>query len=160
MNLIMADGLTKTDTTGSVRVEVLKDLTTRLLRVFIGPSGSGKTTLLNLMGALDRPTGRGLLVAETDIAAGEARRGGVPRPHGRLHRQAFNLLPCSPPTRTSRICCCSSRRSRAGASSRSSRQLASHVSGTSTRSAIRRLRRSEHRVRCHFCPAAPFSSPR
>lgn len=57
MSLIVADGLTKTYITGTVRVEALRDLTLTIDRAsfvsFIGPSGSGKTTLLNLLGTLD-----------------------------------------------------------------------------------------------------------
>lgn len=48
MSLIVADGLTKTYITGTVRVEALRDLTLTIDRAsfvsFVGPSGSGKTT--------------------------------------------------------------------------------------------------------------------
>ena len=71
ISLIVADHLTKTYTTGTVRVEALKELTFTIDRAsfvsFIGPSGSGKTTLLTLIGALDRPTSGRLLVSDTDI---------------------------------------------------------------------------------------------
>lgn len=71
MALIVADGLTKTYSTGLITVEALKELTFTVNPAsfvsFVGPSGSGKTTLLNLIGALDRPTKGRLLVADTDI---------------------------------------------------------------------------------------------
>jgi len=98
MDLIVADGLTKTYTKGAVSVEALKDLNFTIDRAsfvsFIGPSGSGKTTLLNLIGALDRPTTGRLVVAGTDIGrlnqrAAAAFRG---RTIGFIF-QEFNLMP-------------------------------------------------------------------
>jgi putative ABC transport system ATP-binding protein len=98
VNLIVADGLTKTYATGLVAVEALKDLTFTIGAAsfvsFVGPSGSGKTTLLNLLGALDRPTKGRLLVADTDIGnldrrAAAAFRG---RTIGFIF-QEFNLIP-------------------------------------------------------------------
>ena len=98
MSLIVAESLTKTYTTGAVRVEALKDLTFTIDRAsfvsFIGPSGSGKTTLLNLIGALDRPTSGRLLVSGTDIAALDRRTAAAFR--GRTIGfifQEFNLIP-------------------------------------------------------------------
>jgi putative ABC transport system ATP-binding protein len=96
--LIVADGLTKTYSTGLVTVEALKQLTFTIARAsfvsFVGPSGSGKTTLLNLIGGLDRPTRGRLSVADTDIGsldrhAAAAFRG---RTVGFIF-QEFNLLP-------------------------------------------------------------------
>ena len=97
MSLIVADNLTKAYTTGTVRVEALKDLTFTIDRAsfvtFIGPSGSGKTTLLNLIGALDRPTTGRLLVSDTDVSmlgrAAAAFRG---QTIGFIF-QEFNLMP-------------------------------------------------------------------
>ena len=98
MSLIVASGLTKTYTKGSVSVEALKDLTFTIDRAsfvsFIGPSGSGKTTLLNLIGALDRPTSGRLLVSDTEV-------GTLDRPAAATFRgqtigfifQEFNLMP-------------------------------------------------------------------
>ena len=97
-SLIVADGLTKTYTTGSVSVEALKDLTFTIDRAsfvsFVGPSGSGKTTLLNLIGALDRPTTGRLLVSDTDIGMLDRRAAAAFR--GRTVGfifQEFNLIP-------------------------------------------------------------------
>jgi putative ABC transport system ATP-binding protein len=98
MSLIVADGLTKTYTSGGVAVEALKDVTFTLDRAsfvsFVGPSGSGKTTLLNLIGALDRPTTGRLLVSDTDIGALDRRAAAAFR--GRTVGfifQEFNLIP-------------------------------------------------------------------
>jgi putative ABC transport system ATP-binding protein len=98
MSLIVADGLTKTYTTGTVRVDALKDVSFAIDRAafvsFVGPSGSGKTTLLNLIGALDRPTAGRLTVAGTDIATLDRRAAAAFR--GRTVGfifQEFNLMP-------------------------------------------------------------------
>lgn len=98
MALIVADGLTKTYSTGSITVEALKELTFTVNPAsfvsFVGPSGSGKTTLLNLIGALDRPTKGRLLVADTDI--GRLDRYEAAAFRGRTVGfifQEFNLIP-------------------------------------------------------------------
>jgi putative ABC transport system ATP-binding protein len=98
VSLIAANGLTKTYTTGTVRVEALKDVTFTIDRAsfvsFVGPSGSGKTTLLNLIGALDRPTAGQLLVSGTDISTLDRRAAAAFR--GRTVGfifQEFNLIP-------------------------------------------------------------------
>jgi putative ABC transport system ATP-binding protein len=98
MSLIVADNLTKTYTTGTVRVDALKDVTFTIDRAsfvsFIGPSGSGKTTLLNLIGALDRPTTGRLVVSGTDISTLDRRAAAAFRGHtiGFIF-QEFNLMP-------------------------------------------------------------------
>lgn len=98
MALIVADGLTKTYSTGLITVEALKELTFTVNPAsfvsFVGPSGSGKTTLLNLIGALDRPTKGRLLVADTDIGALDRYKAAAFR--GRTVGfifQEFNLIP-------------------------------------------------------------------
>jgi putative ABC transport system ATP-binding protein len=98
MSLIVGEGLTKTYTTGTVRVEALKDLSFTIdpasFVSFIGPSGSGKTTLLNLTGALDRPTTGRLSVSDTDIGTLDRRAAAAFR--GRTVGfifQEFNLIP-------------------------------------------------------------------
>ena len=98
MSLIVADNLTKTYATGTVRVEALKDLTFTIDRAsfvtFIGPSGSGKTTLLNLIGALDRPTMGRLLVSDTNVGMLDRRAAAAFRGQtiGFIF-QEFNLMP-------------------------------------------------------------------
>jgi putative ABC transport system ATP-binding protein len=98
MSLIVADDLTKTYTTGAVRVDAVKHLTFTIEPAsfvsFIGPSGSGKTTLLNLIGALDRPTSGRLTVSRTDMASLDRRAAAVFRGHriGFIF-QEFNLMP-------------------------------------------------------------------
>ena len=98
MSLIVADGLTKTYTSGTVSVEALKDVTFTIDRAsfvsFVGPSGSGKTTLLNLIGALDRPTTGRLVVSDSDIGTLDRRAAAAFR--GRTVGfifQGFNLIP-------------------------------------------------------------------
>jgi putative ABC transport system ATP-binding protein len=98
MSLIVADGLTKTYTSGTVSVVALKDVTFTINRAsfvsFVGPSGSGKTTLLNLIGALDRPSAGRLLVSDTDIGTLDRRAAAAFR--GRTIGfifQEFNLIP-------------------------------------------------------------------
>ncbi len=58
---IAAEGLTKTYTVGSVKLNVLKgvDIAVEPGEVIAihGPSGAGKSTLLHVLGTLDRPTG-------------------------------------------------------------------------------------------------------
>jgi putative ABC transport system ATP-binding protein len=97
-SLVVGDGLSKTYSTGSTRVDALKALAFTIDRAsfvsFIGPSGSGKTTLLNLIGALDRPTTGRLVVAGTDIGALDRRA--AARFRGRTVGfifQEFNLVP-------------------------------------------------------------------
>ena len=98
MSLIVANDLTKTYTTGAVRVEAVKHLTFKIEPAsfvsFIGPSGSGKTTLLNLIGALDRPTAGRLTVSRTGMASLDRRAAALFR--GRTIGfifQEFNLMP-------------------------------------------------------------------
>ncbi len=57
--MIKAQGISKSYTLGSVRVDVLKDAGLTVEQgqfvAIIGASGSGKSTLLHLLGGLDRP---------------------------------------------------------------------------------------------------------
>jgi putative ABC transport system ATP-binding protein len=58
--MIRLSGLVKSVSTGSVDVEILRDIDLHVqegeLLGIVGPSGSGKSTLLNIVGLLDRPT--------------------------------------------------------------------------------------------------------
>jgi putative ABC transport system ATP-binding protein len=60
----------------------------------MGPSGSGKSTLFNMIGALDRPTGGRVSIAEIDITKQRPRQLAYIRNHhiGYIF-QAFNLIP-------------------------------------------------------------------
>ena len=98
MQMIMAEGLSKTYQTGQVKVDALKDLKFSLARgtfvSFVGPSGSGKTTLLNLMGCLDKPTNGHLLVAGMEVTGlAEKDRAMFRGRHIGFIFQSFNLIP-------------------------------------------------------------------
>ncbi len=58
--LVKINGVHKSFTRGSERIDVLKGVTLDIPQgdflALMGPSGSGKTTLLNLLGGLDSPT--------------------------------------------------------------------------------------------------------
>ena len=60
--LVRITNVHKYFTRGSERIDVLQgvnlDVPQGDFLALMGPSGSGKTTLLNLMGGLDRPSGR------------------------------------------------------------------------------------------------------
>jgi len=98
MSLIVAKNLSKTYTTGEIKVEALKGLNFEIEPAsfvsFVGPSGSGKTTLLNLIGSLDIPTVGTLEVSDIDVSH-------LNRKEAALFRgknigfifQNFNLLP-------------------------------------------------------------------
>lgn len=59
-NLIKANNLTKTYSTGKVEVKALRGLSLEIDRgefvSIMGPSGSGKTTLMDILGCLSKPT--------------------------------------------------------------------------------------------------------
>ena len=63
--------LSKTYVRGGNRVEVLKNINLELdfgeTIALVGASGAGKSTLLHLLGALDRPSGGGILFKGDDI---------------------------------------------------------------------------------------------
>ena len=72
MNLVEAEGLTKTYKLGEIEVRALRGIDMEIQEgsfiSIVGPSGSGKTTLLNLIGCLDRATDGHLKVAGTDVS--------------------------------------------------------------------------------------------
>jgi len=72
MSLVIAENLSKTYTSGEIKIEALKGLSFAIEKAtfisFVGPSGSGKTTLLNLIGCLDIPSSGTLSVSDTDVS--------------------------------------------------------------------------------------------
>jgi len=83
LSILQVKGLQKTYTTrfGGNKVEVLKNVNFSVEKgeyvAIMGESGSGKTTLLNMLAALDKPTGGGVLldgqelskIKESEVAA-------------------------------------------------------------------------------------------
>lgn len=80
-SILTVENLSKTFTSGSKKLTVLKDITFSVEKgiscAIVGPSGSGKTTLLGLCAGLDKPT-NGLVVlndqkishlSESDLSA-------------------------------------------------------------------------------------------
>ena len=69
--MIYTENLNKTYKVGSVKVNVLKDITLSIpegkFTALCGPSGSGKTTLLNIIGGIDRPTSGKIFVGGEDL---------------------------------------------------------------------------------------------
>lgn len=98
MNLVDAQGLTKTYRAGDVEVPAVRGIDFAIkhgsLVAFVGPSGSGKSTLLNMIGCLDRPDGGQLRVLDTDVAALDRRAAADFRGrHIGFIFQDFNLIP-------------------------------------------------------------------
>ena len=58
--MIQLEGITKTYTVGTEKIDVLKDISLTIedgeFVAIMGPSGSGKSTLMHIIGFLDRPT--------------------------------------------------------------------------------------------------------
>ena len=71
--LVRINGVHKSFTRGSERIDVLKGVNLEIPRgdflALMGPSGSGKTTLLNLIGGLDAPTGGSVDVAGVPVSS-------------------------------------------------------------------------------------------
>jgi putative ABC transport system ATP-binding protein len=69
--MICIEALTKTYKVGTVKVNVLHEITLTIPEgkfvALCGPSGSGKTTLLNIIGGLDRPTSGRIIVGGEDL---------------------------------------------------------------------------------------------
>jgi putative ABC transport system ATP-binding protein len=98
MNLVFAQGLTKTYRAGDVEVPAIRGadfvIEPASFVAFVGPSGSGKTTLLNMIGCLDHPTGGTLKVLDTDIATLDRRAAARFRGENiGFIFQDFNLVP-------------------------------------------------------------------
>src|SRR5918993_2466031 len=71
--LVKINGVHKSFTRGSERIDVLKGVTLDIPQgdflALMGPSGSGKTTLLNLLGGLDTPTGGAIEVNGVPVSS-------------------------------------------------------------------------------------------
>jgi putative ABC transport system ATP-binding protein len=96
--IVRVDGLYKTFTRGSERIDVLIDLNVEVERAeflaLMGPSGSGKTTLLNLIAGLDQPTTGSIHVGDQEISAmSESQLARWRTRHVGFVFQFFNLLP-------------------------------------------------------------------
>ena len=98
MPLLVADDLQKTYVSGEARVTALAGVSFAVeagdFVAFMGPSGCGKSTLLHLCGAMDRPTGGTLTLADRDLSSledDELTR--VRREQVGFVFQFFNLLP-------------------------------------------------------------------
>jgi putative ABC transport system ATP-binding protein len=96
--ILVAENLQKTYVTGDARVTALAGVSFAVeagdFVAFMGPSGCGKSTLLHLCGAMDRPTGGTLRLADRDLSAledDELTR--VRREQVGFVFQFFNLLP-------------------------------------------------------------------
>jgi putative ABC transport system ATP-binding protein len=76
IELVRAEGVSKTYGSGPAAVTALRDLDLRIdageLLVVLGPSGSGKTTLLNVIGGIEALTDGRVAVAGQDLAGLDA----------------------------------------------------------------------------------------
>jgi putative ABC transport system ATP-binding protein len=96
--VIELDGVRKTYTTGSIRVDALRGVSLRLGQgeyvAIMGPSGSGKSTLMHIIGCLDVATGGRYLLAGEDVSGLDEEELAEIRNHrvGFVFQQ-FNLLP-------------------------------------------------------------------
>jgi putative ABC transport system ATP-binding protein len=96
--IFAAKELTKTYTSGEVRVHALRGLNLEIQRsevvVLLGPSGSGKSTLLNIMGGLDHATSGHLFFKNRDLTALEdTALTTYRREHVGFVFQFYNLIP-------------------------------------------------------------------
>ncbi len=95
--LIDIKKISKTYTTGSFRVEALKEVSIQVnsgeFVSLVGPSGSGKSTLLHIMGFLDRPdTGEYFFAGHPTASLGEGRLAAIRSRMVGFIFQSFHLL--------------------------------------------------------------------
>ncbi len=96
--VIEAVNLGKTYKTGSVEVEVLKNIDLKVSKgefvSIMGPSGSGKSTLLYLMGGLDKPTSGDIRINGHRLSAlGDKEESRLRRREIGFIFQFYNLIP-------------------------------------------------------------------
>lgn len=96
--VIEAVNLGKTYKTGSVEVEVLKNIDLKVSKgefvSIMGPSGSGKSTLLYLMGGLDKPTSGDIHINGHRLSAlGDKEESRLRRREIGFIFQFYNLIP-------------------------------------------------------------------
>ena len=96
--MVVLENVTKIYKMGSEEIKALDDLSLEIrdgeILVVMGPSGSGKSTFLHLVGCLDRPTSRKILIDGKDIS--NLRERELARIRNRTIGfvfQQFNLLP-------------------------------------------------------------------
>ena len=98
MEILKANGLSKTYGQGETRVEALKNASFSINKgefvSIVGPSGSGKSTLLNLLGALDFPSAGSVVLDGREVFRMKEKELSVfRRRHIGFVFQAFNLVP-------------------------------------------------------------------
>jgi len=90
--------VTKVYRKGAQEVRALDGIDLRVespgMLAVVGPSGSGKSSLLHMIGAMDRPTGGEVVVADRHLTAlGDAELTGFRRKTVGFVFQTFNLIP-------------------------------------------------------------------
>ena len=104
--VVAARDVTRRYGQGDAAVDALRGVTLDIapgqFAAVMGPSGSGKSTLMHILAGLDQPTSGTVEIAGTDITKLSDKRLTLLRRHqvGFIF-QFFNLLPRSPPRRTS-----------------------------------------------------------
>lgn len=96
--VLILNNIGKTYFSGSLSVEVLRDLSFEIYRgeflALMGPSGSGKSTLMNILGCLDSPTTGSYVLNGLDVSeADDARLANIRNTQIGFVFQTFNLLP-------------------------------------------------------------------
>lgn len=88
--VLRASNVSKTFADGTLRVEVLRDVTLAVSRgeriAILGRSGSGKSTLLHLLGGLDLPTSGDVLLGDVNLACANERL------RGRLRNEKLGFV--------------------------------------------------------------------